>query len=562
MPTIKQSSPLLNNNQAEDKLNAKITELKLKELEEQAKLLAGQLGIKYINLQGFPIMPEALQTIKEEQARQQQIIPILLSDKEIHLACLNNPKESSTKDFINNLEQQLKKQVRLYLISKHSFETAIKQYANLPKARTISSGLNVTEQDIKKYLSAGKDLTKLNSLLNEANATELTTIIVAGALSLKASDIHLEANEHEIIVRYRIDGTLYVVAELKPTAWPKIISRLKLLAKLKINITSQPQDGRFTINLEDDKVDVRVSTIPTAYGESVVMRLLKSSAAGLKFNELGLTGRAYDDLKKEISRPNGMIITTGPTGSGKTTTLYAILNQLNDQETKIITLEDPIEYKLKGTNQSQIDKKSGYDFAGGLRAILRQDPDVVMVGEIRDFETADIAVNAALTGHLVLSTIHTNSAAGAIPRFLAMGVKPFLLAPALNCIIGQRLVRKICPDCKVEDKLDQETLERVKKELLNLSPQSGRQINVNNLTFFRGQGCDKCNNLGFQGRVGIYEILVLNEEIEKILLSEQVSEYAIQAIAVKNGMVLMVQDGLLKALDGLTSISEVFAVAE
>ncbi|MFZ5391186.1 MAG: GspE/PulE family protein, partial [Patescibacteria group bacterium] len=417
MPQTINTSRSLNNSQAEDKLNAKITELKLKELEDKAKQTADQLALKYLNLHGFPIVPEALSVISEEQANQLKIIPILLSDKEIHLACLNDPNQPAVKKLINDLGDQLKRRVQLYIISKHSFDTAIKQYANLPKARLVTTGLTVTEQDINKYLSAGQDLKKLNSLLNAASTTELVTVMVAGALAMKASDIHLEANEHEIIIRYRIDGTLYVVAELKSAAWPKIISRLKLLSKLKINITSQPQDGRFTINLTADKVDVRVSTIPTAYGESVVMRLLRSSAAGLGFDQLGLIGRSYDDLKKEILRPNGMIITTGPTGSGKTTTLYAVLNQLNNSASKIITLEDPIEYKLKGINQSQIDKKSGYDFAGGLRAILRQDPDIVMVGEIRDFETADIAVNAALTGHLVLSTIHTNSAAGAIPRF-------------------------------------------------------------------------------------------------------------------------------------------------
>jgi type II secretory ATPase GspE/PulE/Tfp pilus assembly ATPase PilB-like protein len=257
-----------------------------------------------------------------------------------------------------------------------------------------------------------------------------------------------------------------------------------------------------------------------------------------------------------------MIITTGPTGSGKTTTLYAVLNKLNSPETKIITLEDPIEYRLPGIAQSQIDYSRDYTFAKGLRSILRQDPDVVMVGEIRDLETAEIAIQAALTGHLVLSTIHTNSAAGAIPRFLAMGAKTFLLAPALNTVIGQRLVRRICAFCKEEDKLDEGMLLRVKEILSQISPQSGYKVDLNNLHFSHGRGCDKCYGLGYKGRVGIYEIMTMNKDLEKAILAGEISEYTMQEIAVKYGMVSMVQDGLLKALDGITTVEEVFSVAE
>jgi type II secretory ATPase GspE/PulE/Tfp pilus assembly ATPase PilB-like protein len=259
-----------------------------------------------------------------------------------------------------------------------------------------------------------------------------------------------------------------------------------------------------------------------------------------------------------------MIVTTGPTGSGKTTTLYSILNKLNEPGVKIITLEDPVEYKLAGINQSQIDYSRDYTFAKGLRSILRQDPDIVMVGEIRDLETADIAIQAALTGHLVISTIHTNSASGAIPRFMSMGVKPFLLAPALNAVIGQRLVRRICEECKVEDNLDAETLERVKKILDELPPavKEKYQKDLANLKFKKGTGCEACNNIGYKGRLGIYEVMAMSAEIEKIILSEQVSEYQMQDIAVKAGMVTMVQDGLLKALSGVTSVSEVFSAAE
>ncbi|MDD5567376.1 MAG: GspE/PulE family protein, partial [Patescibacteria group bacterium] len=276
----------------------------------------------------------------------------------------------------------------------------------------------------------------------------------------------------------------------------------------------------------------------------------------------GIRGRAYDWLKREIDRPNGMIITTGPTGSGKTTTLYAILNLLNRPDAKIVTLEDPIEYKLTGISQSQIDVSRDYTFAKGLRAILRQDPDIVMVGEIRDGETAEIAIQAALTGHLVLSTIHTNSAAGTIPRFIALDAKPFLLAPALNSVMAQRLVRRICPNCKVEYQPNETEMEKIKKIISEIPANSGYEVDSGKVKFYKGQGCPKCQKLGMKGRVGLYEIMTMNPELEKSILSGNVSENDLQALAMKHGMITMVQDGILKAIDGITTIEEVFRVAE
>jgi len=345
--------------------------------------------------------------------------------------------------------------------------------------------------------------------------------------------------------------------------WKQFVSRIKLVSRLKLNINDRPQDGRISIVLPDDKLDIRVSTLPTTYGESVVMRLLRSSAAGLDFKDLGMRGKASVDLKREIARPNGMVLTTGPTGSGKTTTLYAILNALNNEETKIITLEDPVEYKLEGINQSQVERSTGYDFAKGLRSILRQDPDIVMVGEIRDLETADVAINGALTGHLVLSTLHTNDAAGAIPRFLAMGVKPFLLAPSINAVIGQRLVRKICEQCKEEVELDNNAITRVMKIVDSIPENSGFSIDKSkDLKFYQGKGCDACSGEGFKGRTGVYEVFTITPEIEKMILNGKVSEYDIKEITQKSGMISMVQDGILKALDGITSVKEVFRVTE
>jgi len=402
----------------------------------------------------------------------------------------------------------------------------------------------------------------LAAKIKDVSTTDLITFIIAGAVESKVSDIHIEAEEKDVKIRFRIDGILQDVAKLDREQWKQIISRVKLLSSLKINVTTRPQDGRFTIFLDGEDTDVRISTIPTAYGESVVMRILRSSVVGLKFEDLGFRGKSYEEMNRQIERPNGMIVTTGPTGSGKTTTLYAILNQLNEPGSKIITLEDPVEYRLEGINQSQMDPSKDYTFAKGLKSILRQDPDIIMVGEIRDLETAEIAIQAALTGHLLLSTIHTNSASGAIPRFLSMGVKPFLLAPALNAIIAQRLVRKICPKCKEEYKPTDEESKRVKEVLGALPESSGEKVNLSNLKFFKGKGCDACNGLGYKGRVGIYEVFIMNKEVEAIILSAEVSEYKMQEIAVKNGMVTMAQDGLLKAADGITTIEEVFSVAE
>ncbi|OGL72662.1 hypothetical protein A3D72_00670 [Candidatus Uhrbacteria bacterium RIFCSPHIGHO2_02_FULL_57_19] len=432
----------------------------------------------------------------------------------------------------------------------------------MPVIKKIVKGVTIPEADLQKFQKEVKSFKDLQTRVTGVPVTEVVTLLIASGMNSDASDIHVEAGESGIVVRFRLDGVLNVVATLPADLWPKVISRIKLLSALKLNITDRPQDGRFTIFLTNDKIDVRVSTIPTAYGESVVMRLLRGKVSAAKFENLGLRGRAFEILAKEIERPNGMIITTGPTGSGKTTTLYGILLKLNSPETKIITLEDPVEYKLEGINQSQIDHSKEYTFAKGLRSILRQDPDVIMVGEMRDLETSETAIQAALTGHLVLSTIHTNSASGAVPRFLSMGVKPFLLAPALNAVIGQRLVRKICQECKIEDKLASETMERVKELLGAISEKSGEKVDLKKLKFWKGSGCQMCGNLGFKGRVGIYEIMQMTKEIEKVILSGEISEYKMQELAVENGMVTMVQDGLLKALDGITSVDEVFRTAE
>ncbi|MDD2807681.1 MAG: GspE/PulE family protein [Patescibacteria group bacterium] len=547
-----------------EKFDEKMKSIGLKEKEREAQSKAGMAGAQYIDLKGFPISPETLTLFSEEDSKQLGAVCFFRGSNDIRIGALD-PQHPKLLEITKMLAKENHADVQVYLISQNSFNFAYNLYRIIPKIRKFVSGVEITEEELKKYETSISTLQDLNKKLSEISITDMVTLIIAAAIKSRSSDIHIEAEEKGIKVRFRIDGILHDAAEMEPKVWPQVIARIKLVSKLKINVEDRPQDGRFTIFMTKEKIDVRVSTLPTAYGESVVMRLLMSSAVGLMFEDLGLRGKAFESLKIEIEKPNGMIVTTGPTGSGKTTTLYAVLNKLNDPGTKIITIEDPVEYKLDGVNQSQIDYSKKYTFANGLRSILRQDPDIVMVGEVRDLETAEIAINAALTGHLVITTLHTNDAAGTIPRLLSMQVKPFLLAPAINAMIGQRLVRKICEFCKKEDEPDSRTLSRVMEILAELPEQSGFKIptdQIKKLKFYKGGGCEECQGLGYKGRVGIFEVMTMNKEVENLILTGHVSEYDMRAIAVRNGMITMIQDGLLKAVDGITTVEEIFRVAK
>lgn len=563
----KSASPAKKTNEqksSSEKLSEKMEEIRFSDLEKKTKIKADSLGLSYINLDGFPIAPEALSLISREDANSKKIVCFLHIGEELKFGAVNPSPEIEI--FINTLIKEQFGTGQIYLISQKSFEHAEKLYDSLPEIREVSYGYRIEQKDLERYEHELSDFKELRTKIAEVSTTDVVTLMIGGALKSDASDIHVEAEEEDIKIRYRIDGMLEDIADLPREDWQQIISRLKLLSGVKINVTEIPQDGRITIYLTEEKLDIRVSFLPTSFGESVVMRLLRPKSVALDFTNLGVRGKALHDLSEQVTRPNGMIITTGPTGSGKTTTLYAMIQKLNRPEVKIITLEDPVEYKLKGINQSQIQHDKGYNFAMGLRSILRQDPDIVMVGEIRDLETAEIAIQAALTGHLVISTIHTNSAAAAVPRFISMGVKPFLLAPALNCLIGQRLVRKLCPTCKQPAVVSASVLKQIKEEFKLISPTSGQKIpDLETLSFFAPPAqkipCETCHGIGYKGRIGIYEIFTMNKEVEEAILAEQVSVGHIEDIARKQGMITMVQDGLLKALDGLTSIEEVLRVA-
>ncbi|MFA7315121.1 MAG: GspE/PulE family protein [Candidatus Magasanikbacteria bacterium] len=545
-----------------EKFHNKMDDIKKKELEILAEAHANSIGLPHINLANFPISQEALKQIPREIAESLGVICFFVSSDEFRLGALD-PEKAEVKNLLEELSKKRYGNGLLYVISEVSLQKVLKLYDNLPDLKIATKDLDIKAEDLQKVQADVNDFSSVQSLLSKSNTTDLITVLLGAGLKVNASDIHIEVEQNRLMVRFRLDGILHDVAELSKDIFQKLISRIKLISALKINISNKPQDGRFTIHFPEYDVDVRVSTIPTVFGESVVMRLLIQKQDSLSLDSLGFSQRDFEVLSEEIKRPNGMIITTGPTGSGKTTTLYAVLKILNKPGVKIITLEDPVEYRMEGVNQSQIDHSKNYDFSTGLRSMLRQDPDIVMVGEIRDSETAEIAVQAALTGHLMLSTLHTNSAFGAIPRFLSMGVQPFLLAPSLNCVMGQRLVRRVCEKCKKEvtfENFDEHIRSRLLEQIARMPEKF--KLNIQETKFYQAVGCVECNNIGYKGRMGIYEIFVVKDEIEQMILSGQISELVIEEMARKQDMTTMVQDGIIKASNGITTIEEVFRVID
>jgi len=533
-------------------------EIKLKEAEKQTEKAAKQIGLDYVNLFGFPISPEALILIPEERAREINTICFLYDGHNIRIGCLEYT--SQVEEEVSRLKEVYFSNVKVYLISLNSLNYSYEAYKTVPKTKKYENGVEITEANLEKFKKDISSYKSLNDKINDVNITDVITLMLATAIKVGASDVHIEAEEAGVAIRLRIDGVLQDAATISREKWHRISTRLKILARVKINIDNKPQDGRYTIHLTNRNIDVRCSFLPTSFGESVVMRLLDSSVTTLEFEGLGIRPEIMLQLQREINKPNGLILTTGPTGSGKTTTLYAIINKLNKPGTKIITLEDPIEYQMPGINQSQVDSKHGYSFSDGLRSILRQDPNIVMVGEIRDLETAEISVQASLTGHLVLSTLHTNDAAGVIPRLIDIGVKPYFLSPSINAVIGQRLVRKLCPFCREVHEPDNEEKEQLNKILSVISPKANLNIPANLPIFYKaGPGCEQCSFIGYKGRVGIYEIFTMDDKIKQ-LTAENAPSFKILQQAIENGMITMLQDGVLKALDGMTSLEEIYRV--
>jgi len=428
----------------------------------------------------------------------------------------------------------------------------------MEKSQTITEGIKISSEicaEIKKKIKSVLDFKEEIDKFSGGNISELSEVILGGGILLDASDIHIETEEEQVKIRARCDGVLQDITTINREVHHGLLSRIKLLAALKMNITNRPQDGRFSVFSEDQVIEIRVSTLPSEYGESVVLRLLNPKSL-INLDALGLRKDLLLLLKKEIKKPNGMIIVTGPTGSGKTTTLYAFLKQLQSPEIKIITIEDPIEYHLAGISQTQVAPEKGYTFASGLKSIVRQDPDVILVGEIRDLETAEIALQSALTGHLVFSTLHTNDAAGTVARLVSLGANPSNIGPAVNMAVAQRLVRKVCEKCKELKKISSEDLKKIKGGLSNVLKIVTAPKITENLKIPTAKGCKYCNDTGYRGRVGIFEAFLIDDEMENFI-AKNPSIADLRAKAIKKGFVTMYQDGLIKILEGLTTIEEI-----
>lgn len=530
----------------------------IEERETQGR--AGNYDLPYVNLLNFPLDLTALAVFSEEEARGCESVPFFKDKHDVRIGTMN-PNNPALKAKLKEMTEEFR--VTLYLISKSSFETTVKFYSKVVRPTSkFQETVQFSSQVGDKSGSAhSKGERELQSILDNpsSSATEILNATFAGAVAQSSSDVHLEPEDQIVKVRYRIDGVLHDAAQLPKSLYKSVVSRIKLMAKLKLNIENESQDGRFTVYNNNEPIDVRVSILPSAYGEAIVMRLLGVGAAiGIKVADLGLTGKAAEVVNEQLHKPNGMILTTGPTGSGKTTTLYAFLTELNEPGVKIITLEDPVEYKIEGIQQTPIDHRVDFNFAKGLRSVLRQDPDILMVGEIRDPETAETALQAALTGHVVLSTLHTNDAAGAIPRLITMGVKPFTIAPAVNAILAQRLVRKLCTDCIEPAVLPEALLEKVTSIIKDIPKEAGVTI-PEKLEFFHGKGCEKCDGIGYKGRIGVYEVIEVNDKLRELIVKDP-SVIDIKKAAHANGTMTMTQNGLLKALDKITDVEEVFRV--
>ena len=527
------------------------------------KLYAYILGVPFVDLQKETIESDILQLVPEPIAKKYKIVAFEKTGAELKIAMLN-PEDIQTIDFIR---KKTGLRVVICITSKESIDNVLKQYGKSLKAEFG----DMIDKNAAEVANA-ESPEDLEEIAQGLPIIRIVDTLIKHAIIQGASDIHIEPDEKEIRVRYRIDGILHETMTLPKQVKDGITARIKVLSNLKLDEHRVPQDGRFKIERDGTKMSFRVSILPIFDGEKIVMRLLDESSKGLSLESMGFSGKALETVHYEIRKPNGMILVTGPTGSGKTTTLYTVMDILNTSDVNISTVEDPVEYRMSRVNQTQIYPKVGLTFAAGLRALLRQDPDIIMVGEIRDKETMEMAIQAAMTGHLVLSTLHTNSAAGTLPRLLDMGAEPFLVASTTNVIIAQRLVRKICHDCAVEYKMTKKEIDVLKKNydvdaILEQIKKSGilkNQLKAKDgwedIKLFKPKGCEQCNE-GYHGRNGIYEVLEVNEKIRQ-MISQRASAHELELAARENGMLTMVEDGFLKCIQGITTLEEILRVTK
>lgn len=563
VPSDKLEAAFIESQDQKKKLGDVLLEKKLVDDEQIRKLYAYILGIPFVDLKKEAVSAEILQVVPEMIAKKYKVVAFEKDGHNLKVAMLN-PEDIQTIDFIRK-KTGLK--IVTCLTTEESVDAVLRQYGKSLKAE-FGDIINKNSEEI----SVGEAKEDLEKIAQGLPIIRIVDTLIKHAILQNASDIHIEPDEKEVRVRYRIDGILHEAMTLPKQVADGIIARIKVLSSLKLDEHRVPQDGRFKIEKDEKKMSFRVSILPIFDGEKIVMRLLDESSKGLTLEGMGMVGKGLEIIHREIQRPNGMILVTGPTGSGKTTTLYTVMDILNVPGVNISTVEDPVEYRMPRINQTQIYPKVGLTFAAGLRALLRQDPDIIMVGEIRDNETMEMAIHAAMTGHLVLSTLHTNSAAGTLPRLLDMGAEPFLVASTTNVIIAQRLVRKLCPDCRKEYKISEKELKIFKEsykmeEILNTIKKSkilGDRLREKdqweNLKIYKPQGCEQCHE-GYRGRSGIFEVLEVDEDIKK-MISQKATSTEIEEKARTQGMLTMVEDGLSKVIQGITSLEEILRVTK
>lgn len=501
-----------------------------------------------------------LEEISEEAARHYKIIPLKREGDLLEVGMVN-PEDFSSQSALDFIAKQKGVETKVYLIVPSDFNEVLKKYRALKEeVRTAIEELEKEEEIEKK---PRKKATAVEKVVEEAPVSKIVAVILRHAVEGRASDIHIEPFGDRLRVRFRVDGVLYSSLFLEKKLLPSVVSRLKVMSNLRIDETRVPQDGRFHLIISNREIDFRIATFPTSQGEKVAIRVLDPATAIKDISQLGLKGKNLELVEKAMTLPFGSLIFCGPTGCGKSTTQYAILRQLNNEGVNIVSLEDPVEYWINGVNQSQIRPEIGYTFAAGLRQVVRQDPDIIMVGEVRDRETAELVTHAALTGHLVLFTLHTNNAVGAIPRLVDLGVERFLIPPTVKLIISQRLIRKLCPDCKQKVLANKEEERIIREELERLPDSERKRIKISDrLYIYKPKGCSACVNKGFKGRIGIFEVLAVTKELEDIILAAETSESRIEKEAERQGMITLKQDGILKVLEGETFLEEVLKTTE
>lgn len=528
--------------------------------------VSARLGIPVLSEIPKKIERSTLSLLSEASAKRYRMVTYERSGEKIRVA-MEDPENLEAMNVLRFLSEKEGVEIEISAASGTVMQQLLEQYETTDEAlqEAILSLKEEEETGVSLVSEGEKGESGEEQVMQDAPIARLVESIVKHAIESRGSDIHIEPTEEGYRVRFRVDGILHSSLVFPLPIGRAVVARIKILSNMKIDERRKPQDGRFRAEHAGESVDLRVSTFPVVNGEKVVMRILEKDRDMVDFEEMGLWGHTGELLLRKIREPYGIILMTGPTGSGKSTTLYSFLQVLNQEQRNIVTLEDPVEYSIAGVNQSQVNPEIGYTFASGLRSILRQDPNVIMVGEIRDSETAELAIHSALTGHLVLSTLHTNNSLGAIPRLIDMGIEPFLIASSVEAVAAQRLVRRICPECRREMEVTPKTKRMIEEVVATVPSEELKKYGYDpseGIRLYEGAGCDACGNSGYKGRIAIYETFEVNEEVKRVIIDEQADEGKLSAEAARQGMLLMRQDGILKALRGITTITEVERVTE